>query len=72
MGLGSGASLQGWRGSYEVWVPANWLLEQAMKLAWRGLAGWIRWLVRVPMGGPSLVGVGGWWWWMLFMIYWSG
>ena len=52
-----------------MWVPANWLLEQAMKLAWRGLAGWIRWLVRVPMGEPSLVGVGGWWWWMLFLWF---
>ena len=45
-GLGSGASLQGWRGSYEVWVmPSNWLLEAGWPRACR--------LGRVVVGGRT-------------------
>ena len=67
--LDSGASLQGWRGSYEVWVmPSNWLLEQTMKLAGQGLAGWVRWW-RVNIRGTVWVGGGG--AWMQSVVGWA-
>ena len=56
MGLGFGAGLQGWRGSYEVWVmPSNWLLELGHE------AGWVRAcrLDRGWVGGRGAVWVGG-------------